>query len=145
MRAAILADQIRRLVDGDAWHGPNLEQLLEGVNAVDAAKIVGPHSIASLVAHIDFWNRELILVIAGQAYRNVPEAEQWIVGEWEGMREAAFANGRKLADLVEGLSDGVLERKIENRSYTLEVLLHGIAQHMTYHLGQIAWAKKLAA
>lgn len=143
MRAATLADQLRRLVNGDAWHGPNLTQLLEGVTASLAAQKVGPHSIAALVAHIDFWNRELIAVVEGQAYRNVPEAEQWVVGEWEALRAAAFANGIRLAELVGGLEDAALARKIENRSYTLEVLLHGIAQHTAYHLGQIAWAKRL--
>lgn len=143
-RTGVLADQLARLIDGDAWHGPNLKQLLDGVTAEMAGRKVGPHSIAELVAHIDFWNRELIAVLEGQAYRDVPEAEQWVVGEWEEMKREAFAHARRLVSLAAGLEDSVLERRIENRSYTLEVLLHGIAQHMTYHLGQIAWAKKLA-
>jgi uncharacterized damage-inducible protein DinB len=105
---------------------------------------VGPHSIAELVAHIDFWNRELVAVLEGQAYRNVPEEEQWVVGEWEELKRGALANARHLVSLAAGLEDSALERRIENRSYTLEVLLHGIAQHTTYHLGQIAWAKKMA-
>lgn len=143
-RTGVLADQLARLIDGDAWHGPNLKQLLDGVTGEMAGRKVGPHSIAELLAHIDFWNRELIAVLEGQAYRDVPEDEQWVVGEWEEMKREAFAHARRLVSLAASLEDSVLERRIENRSYTLEVLLHGIAQHMTYHLGQIAWAKKLS-
>ncbi len=145
MRAAILADQLRRLVDRDAWHGPNLPQLLEGVSAEEASRKIGPHSIAELVGHIDFWNRELLAVIAGEAYRNVPDGpEQWPMAEWEAMRREALENGARLAAAVGGIADEALERRIEGRDYTLEVLLHGIAQHTAYHLGQIAWAKKMA-
>jgi uncharacterized damage-inducible protein DinB len=145
MRTAILAEQLRRLHEGAAWHGPSLRELLDGFSREAAERKVGPHSIGELVGHIDFWNRELIAVADGQAYRDVPELEQWPVGEWETMRRDALASGARLADLVAGLEDAALERRIENREYTLEALLHGIAQHTAYHLGQIAWAKKLGA
>jgi hypothetical protein len=37
-RTGVLADQLARLIDGDAWHGPNLKQLLDGVTAEMADK-----------------------------------------------------------------------------------------------------------
>ncbi|MFY9751198.1 MAG: hypothetical protein WAJ92_01050, partial [Candidatus Acidiferrales bacterium] len=53
-----IVDQMDRAFSGDAWHGPALAQLLEGVTAEDASKhaVRGVHSIWEIVNHIASWN-----------------------------------------------------------------------------------------
>ena len=44
---ALIADQLRRTFEGDAWHGPALLELLQDVDAATAAAkpLPGVHSI----------------------------------------------------------------------------------------------------
>ena len=53
-----ILDQTDRAFAGDAWHGPSLESLLDGISAEDASKhpVRGAHSIWELVNHIAAWN-----------------------------------------------------------------------------------------
>lgn len=149
----VLADQIERLLNGDAWHGPNLEQLLDGIPpALAAHRPPGsPHAIQDILAHIDAWHAELLAVVNGRAYRTMPEKEQWpaVKGRDEDafrrVAESTFENGRRLVEAVARLDDAALARPIEARDYTLLELLHGFAQHTAYHLGQIALLKRLLA
>ena len=49
-----LNEQLRRALQGDAWHGPSVLELLAGLSASQAAShpIAGAHSIWELVLHI---------------------------------------------------------------------------------------------
>ena len=53
-----ILDQMDRAFSGDAWHGPPLMRLLDGVSAEDASKhiVPGAHSMWELVHHIGAWN-----------------------------------------------------------------------------------------
>jgi hypothetical protein len=46
-----LEDQLERALEGEAWHGPSVLEILEGVSAHQAAAhpIAGPHSIWELL------------------------------------------------------------------------------------------------
>jgi hypothetical protein len=151
--ARALADQIRRSVGEDAWHGPSVIEALEGVTAAHAAwrPPGGGHSIAEIVAHIYFWHWDLLAVVRGRAYRANRELSQW-----PGVRLADDQSWRKLvgtirdknaelAAAVEVLNPDALARPMENRPYDLEFALHGLTQHNAYHAGQIALLRKMAA
>jgi len=49
-----LEEQLERALEGEAWHGPSLLEVLEGVSAHQAAAhpIAGAHSIWELVLHL---------------------------------------------------------------------------------------------
>ena len=51
---ALIAEQLRRAFEGDAWHGPALLELLQDVDAATAAARPLPdvHSIWELVLHV---------------------------------------------------------------------------------------------
>jgi hypothetical protein len=53
-----ILDQMDRAFAGDAWHGPSLKSLLDGISAEDASlhPVRGAHSIWELVNHIASWN-----------------------------------------------------------------------------------------
>src|SRR5215218_10339843 len=52
-----IRDQFRRAFNGEAWHGPAVLALLDGVTAEQAAAhpIPGAHSIWELTLHIAAW------------------------------------------------------------------------------------------
>jgi hypothetical protein len=49
-----LDDQLKRALEGEAWHGPSVLESLAGISAAQAAihPIAGAHSIWELVLHI---------------------------------------------------------------------------------------------
>src|ERR1700683_4893290 len=53
-----ILDQMDRAFSGDAWHGPSLMSVLDGIRAEEASKhpIRGAHSIWELVHHVSSWN-----------------------------------------------------------------------------------------
>jgi len=45
--------------------------------------------------------------------------------------------------LLEAPSEKLLDEKVDYRDYNFRHLLNGLVQHNIYHLGQIAYVKKL--
>jgi uncharacterized damage-inducible protein DinB len=144
-----IIDQMDRAMNGEAWHGPHLEELLKNVSAqrASAHPVQGAHSIWELVNHIAAWNSVLATRAAGQAVAVTPEqdwppvtdtsAESWkrALGQ---MREARA----RLRGVVEKLNDAQLEGIVPGKDHSVYVMLHGGVQHDLYHAGQIAVLKK---
>jgi uncharacterized damage-inducible protein DinB len=144
-----IIDQMDRAMNGEAWHGPHLEELLKDVSAQQASAhpVQGAHSIWELVNHIGSWNFILATRAAGQAVAVTPEqdwppvtdtsAESWkrALGQ---LREARA----RLRTVVEKLNDAQLEGIVPGKDHSVYVMLHGGVQHDLYHAGQIAVLKK---
>jgi len=73
METKRLASQLRRSYEGQAWHGPSLRELLDGVTSEQAAAkpISGAHSIWELVFHVTAWEREALAVMEGKKYETL--------------------------------------------------------------------------
>src|SRR5450631_123939 len=67
-----------RAMNGEAWHGPHLEELLKDVSAQQAAAhpVAEVHSIWELVNHIGAWNAILADRASGRAVA-VTEEQDW--------------------------------------------------------------------
>src|ERR1700685_2747163 len=67
----LIADQLRRAFEGNAWHGPALLELLEDVNAATAAYKASPnvHSIWELVLHTAVWDDAALRRLAGEKWQ----------------------------------------------------------------------------
>ena len=147
--SALIADQLRRAFEGDAWHGPALLELLQGVNAATAAaKPVGnAHSIWELVLHIAAWDAAALRRLSGEKTQLTGEANFPAVPK---PTEAAWRNGvarakrthERLVKTVGSLSESRLRERVPGKKYDFYHLLHGVAQHELYHAGQIAILKK---
>ena len=74
-RAASLAREIETLSHGENWHGPTLDELLDGVTAEAAAArpIANGHSIWELVLHVTGWTAVFRRRLGGEAVEE-PEA-----------------------------------------------------------------------
>src|ERR1035437_3500929 len=69
LKGVRIADQLRRAFSGDAWHGDSVFEILEGVNAAQAAAhpIKNAHSIWELVLHIAAWDGAVLHRLGGAA------------------------------------------------------------------------------
>jgi uncharacterized damage-inducible protein DinB len=144
-----ILDQMDRAFSGDAWHGPPLMGLLEGVPAEDASKhpVKNAHSIWELVRHIDAWNTVVHRRIENQIVDVTPEQDWppvWEVSEveWKRALDNLKESRGRLRESVERLRDDELEEVADKNKSSRYVLLHGIVQHDLYHAGQIAILKK---
>src|SRR5262245_45404415 len=73
-----IADQLKRAFEGDAWHGPSLEEILDGISANQAAAkpIASAHSIWEIVLHIAAWQDVVRVRLEGQSI-SLPDEGDW--------------------------------------------------------------------
>ena len=148
--SALLADQLRRAFEGDAWHGPALLELLADIDAPTAAMhaIKDVHSIWELVLHIAAWddavNRRIVLgkALELQDEENFPPVKDKSAAEWKKAVDHVKKAHKQLLMTVEGLPDQRLTEQVPGKTYNIRFMLEGVAQHELYHAGQIAILKK---
>jgi uncharacterized damage-inducible protein DinB len=144
-----IADQLKAAFDGEAWHGPALMEILDGVDSKSAAAhpIPEAHSIWELVMHLITWERVISRRIQGEAFmpsdeENFPPVRQATDSAW---REAVQTLQRTHADLilrVSAMKEEQLNERVPGKDYDLRFMLTGAVQHAAYHGGQIALLKK---
>ncbi len=148
-----IADQLRRAHEGEAWHGPALNEILDGVTAEAAARrpIASAHSIWEIVLHVGVWESVVRRRLSGEVTGDLPPEQDWpAVGEASeaAWKQALATLGRSYAELqkaVTRLADRQLAETVPGPGYTVYYMLHGTVQHALYHAGQIALLKKAAS
>jgi uncharacterized damage-inducible protein DinB len=154
--SALLADQLRRAFEGDAWHGPALLELLADIDAPTAVahSIKDVHSIWELVLHIAAWddavNRRIVLGKALQLEdledeENFPPVKDTNEAAWKKAVDHVKEAHAQLLTTVESLPDRRLPEQVPGKPYDIRFMLEGVAQHELYHAGQIAILKKARA
>jgi uncharacterized damage-inducible protein DinB len=142
--------QLKRAQEGQAWHGPSLRELLDGVTAEQAAAkpIPNAHSIWELVNHITAWEQIATRRLEGEGEIEIPDEINFppvtdaSEAAWQATLQALEASHRSLRDGVKKIDDARLEEIAPGASYSIYFLLHGVIQHDLYHAGQIALLKK---
>lgn len=151
-----IRDQFQRAFNGDAWHGPSVLALLEGVTAVQAAAhpVPGAHSIWELTLHIAAWESACRRRLQGDRAQltdeeNFPQIENASEDAWQAAKQHLIANHQALLEAISSADESKLDRPIIENSDTpfssVYVTLHGGVQHDLYHAGQIAILKKALA
>jgi len=148
-----LADTLRRAYEGDAWHGPSLSEIMEGIDAVKASTKFGDaHTIWELTLHIASWLNIVRRRMEGEVLgdSNLTMQDDWppaphevTDARWHATREALREASDKLVSTVAAFPEKQLDEMVPAKDYTYSVMLHGAAQHALYHGGQIALLKKL--
>ncbi len=144
-----IIDQLHRSLEGDSWQGASIREILEGVNAREAAAhpVPGGHSIWELVYHLTAWVRAVHSRVLGKVSELEGEAD------WPPVRDtsenawaAAFEDLRRsqseLIATLKTLRDFDLNAPVPNRGYDRAHLLHGLTQHHAYHAGQMSLLKR---
>jgi len=148
-----ISDQLQRAFNGEAWHGPSVLKILEGVTAQQAAAhpIPGAHSIWELTLHIAAWENACRRRLEGDPAQ-LSDEEDWPTIEdtgeeaWHATQQHLRDNHQALLDAIAALDESNLDRPIIENAETpfssVYVTLHGAVQHDLYHAGQIAILKK---
>jgi uncharacterized damage-inducible protein DinB len=141
-----IADQLRRALSGEAWHGDAISELLSGVSAEQAKAhpLERSHNIQEIVLHIEAWTRAALDPIQGISMPRLYETEKdWpaATGDWDEAIATLTTTGERLAQAIEAFPDDRLEDIVPGRDYNFYYLFHGIVQHSLYHAGQIAILK----
>lgn len=145
----LIADQLKRAFDGEAWHGPALMEVLDGIDAkaAGAHPIPGAHSIWELVLHLTTWERVILVRIQGNALmpsdeENFPTIQQPTEAAWRGAVKTLRATHSELIQFVSAMQESRLNDRVPGKDYDLRFMLTGAVQHAAYHGGQIALLKK---
>jgi uncharacterized damage-inducible protein DinB len=146
-----IADQLKRAHEGGAWHGPAVDELLEGVTAAQAAArpLDGAHTLWEMVAHVEAWERAILRRLGGDPAQIYNTLEDW--SSIAGATEETWATARRmltetyvaLRAAVLALEDAQLDEPILPGMSTRYVSLHGAIQHTLYHAGQMALVRKV--
>lgn len=145
-----IADEIGMALNGGAWHGPSLTEVLSGLTWKDAIQrpIPAAHNIWELVLHITSWtNIAHRRITGGQVEPS--EGEDWPLppamsaeNNWVEASAALMESHERLRATVASMSDEALARNAPQSDRSVAAMLHGVTQHGAYHGGQIALLRK---
>ncbi|MFB3908893.1 MAG: DinB family protein [Candidatus Eisenbacteria bacterium] len=148
-----LDEQLRRALEGKAWHGPSVLELLAGVSAAQAAghPIAGAHSIWELVLHLSSDYEVVLRRLAGDG-RPLTAAEDWPTcpapteENWQQTVRDLTRRNEELRRAVRAFPEERLDDLLVAASpYTAYTQFIGVTQHNLYHAGQIALLKRAFA
>ena len=146
-----LARHLDRTVTGPMWHGPSLNDVLDGVTPEQATAhgVPGAHSIWEIVLHVTAWAEIARARLKGERLGDPPVDEDWprvpgsAAADWERTLGRLRTSHRELASDVEQFDESRLDDKIDGLAYSPRVLLQGVIEHGVYHGGQIALLRKI--
>ena len=144
-----IVDQLKRAFDGEAWHGPALMEVLDGIDAKRAASrpVSAAHSIWELVLHVGAWEQVVTRRIQGETLTLTDEQNFGHVGQvneenWRRAIQTLQKNHSDLIKAVSSLPESRLKERVPGKDYDLLFMLLGTLQHVAYHGGQIALIKR---
>lgn len=144
-----IEDQLKRAFEGEAWHGPSVMEVLQGVTAGHAAAkpVAGAHSIWEIVLHVTVWEEAVRRRLGGEPVQPTPEEDWPPVREtgdaaWNATLDRLRHGHQGLRRAVSKLSDARLKEDVPGSDLTIYHLVHGVIQHDLYHAGQMAILKK---
>lgn len=150
--SVLIADQLRRAFERDAWHGPALLELLQDLDAATAAAkpLHNVHSIWELVLHVSAWDDAASRRLDGEKVQltgtaNFPVVPKPSQTTWHEAVARAKRTHDVLVKTVAALPESRLRERVPGKRYDFYFMLHGVAQHALYHAGQIAILKKAQA
>ena len=146
------AAQLDENFSGEPWFGRNILAILSEIDEdIACQKPNGQHSILELLYHMINWRLFTInrLEKSSSPGSNFFEENDWQVLDhndkslWQKGIEQLKNSQQKLVNLLNTLKDEELQNPVHERDYENKTLIIGIIQHDIYHLGQIAYIKKM--
>jgi uncharacterized damage-inducible protein DinB len=129
-----------------------MKEMLSEIGAEAALqKPNGQHSMLELLYHMIIWREFTIsrLEPAKEMTLEYFDLHDWQdldhqdQGLWsEGVKKMELSQ-QHLVSILENLHEAILPERVPERDYDYRHLFYGVVQHDIYHLGQIAYIKKL--
>ncbi|MBS1545241.1 MAG: DinB family protein [Bacteroidetes bacterium] len=133
---------LEKTFDKQPWYGSSIMEVLSQVTPEKAHQRIGTsHTITELVLHMTTWRQFAIHRLQGDNNFEVSEAMNFPhAGSIQEAVKALHQSQMKLLEAAASFPDERLGDLVPSKTqrYTYYTLLHGIAQHDIYHLGQIA-------
>ena len=143
--------QMQQAVEGDAWHGPALLEILADVHVATAAAkpIPGANSIWKIVLHLAGTQDLMVRRLAGDktplaAEEDWPPIIKATDEAWLATVDAFFAGEKHLRETVAAFPEDRLGQPLVPGGTSAYNNLHGYVQHILYHAGQMVLLKKAA-
>ncbi len=143
---------LQNTLSGDPWFGRGVYPILE---EVDESKVyINPgnsgHSLIELLYHMITWAGFTLGKLDNNADATFIQSEDLDWREinpsmhlWTAGLEKFRKIHEKIISVLETKEDAFLAGKVEGRSFNYRFMLNGLIQHNIYHLGQVAYLKKL--
>ena len=144
-----LLNQLERIYNGNAVHGPSLRDVLSDISPEQAASqpLPNAHSIWELVLHVAAWNNVFSRRLEGH------EADEPEVGDfpppgeassdgWAAALQTLDKSHQRLITRLSDLSPARLQEKAPGRDYSFKFMMEMVVRHCVYHTGQIALLRK---
>jgi uncharacterized damage-inducible protein DinB len=144
-----IVHELKCAFDGEAWHGPALMEILDGVDARAALARPVPtaHNIWELALHVAGWERVITRRLQGEKLvlsdaENFGHIAETSEAAWRQAVSNLQSTHAALITAVSALSEDKLGTQVPGKPYDVEFMLHGAAQHAAYHGGQISLLKR---
>ena len=140
-----LGNILRHTFEKNAWHGLAVMEVLNSIDEqIVHKKFNSTHSIIELVAHMTAWRVFVTEELSGNInYKVSQEMNFPVVKSWQEAVDGLVASQEKLLAQLEKFPAERLSDVVPNKPYKFFTMLHGIAHHDLYHLGQIVLIKKI--
>ena len=145
------AAQLNENFSGEPWFGRNIQVILKEINEdIASQKPNGQHSILELLYHMINWRLFTInrLEKSSATVKSFEENDWQVLDHqdkslWQKGIEQLNDTQQRLLNLINTMKDEDLQSPVHERDYENRTLINGIIQHDIYHLGQIAYIKKM--
>jgi hypothetical protein len=147
-----IAQQLRQAMDGNAWHGPAVREILAGVTVelALAKSPAGLHSIAEIVMHLIGTQRILLRRLDGDASAiELPLEIEWPAvvaadeATWQETLRELVVGDEHLRERIAAFHAEQLDQPLIPGGSTAYNNFHGYVQHNLYHAAQIGLLKKI--
>ncbi len=145
-----IAKHFRDVHFGGNWTSVNLKDNLADVTWQQATTpVYSFNTIATLVYHMNYFVSAVLKVLQGEplnasdkfSFDHPPIQSQ---EDWEKMLDKTWTDAENFASLVEQMPESKLWEDFSDNKYgNYYRNIHGIIEHIHYHLGQIVLVKKI--
>ena len=140
-------------LSGQPWFGRSVYEILEEVNEskIHTKPNGDVHTLAELLWHMNTWAE---FTLGGLENRSVDEMKKVETMDWreidpkthtwkKGIEQLKTIHSKIIEILKQKTDDSFLSDIVPIRQYNYRFLLNGLIQHNIYHLGQVAYVKKM--
>src|ERR1041385_4948522 len=149
-----IAYQLASTINGEAWYGNSLREILTDVTAKQAQghPIADAHSIWELLYHVEAWVKFTIGAMDGTPIPpwpampvelDWPQVTETNERAWRQSVDSFFGQHSRLTEKINDFTDEGLEAAVPGRASNFYRLFQSTTQHAVYHAGQIALLKKM--
>ncbi|HWJ25987.1 MAG TPA: DinB family protein [Flavisolibacter sp.] len=148
----LIAEGIKDAYEGQPWFGRSVKEILNEIDeSIVFEKPDGQHSILELLWHMITWKEFTINRIRNDNTTSVHYFEENDWRELDHSDKSLWQHGlqrlakvqNELVEVVQQQKDDLLAQRVNERNYNFRKLIDGIKEHDIYHVGQIAYIKKM--